>query len=472
MVMVERASYRVVVTAQLASSVAQCDGRENQDGGFVMILTPLGEFIEDEISDDVYYLREGDEITLSLNVNSARLANGVLNPATYNWQVPEGAVLVETPILPPAGEEGEGQEVAQTTVTWRPGFFAAGQYNLLLSVNGESGGSFSRTWTFKVAERGTPMLATTTGSLRRGRVVLYDYDLTNNEISFTPNREVTVGRGAFDIIPDELRHRLFVSSPLSGHVAVLGGDPLNLIRRIPTGAGAYDMDWGGGRVWVVNTEDNTLTAIDPETLKVERHLDLTGIDRPLAVAYVEDETFAPRVFVACGLTGKMLVINVQDMLSGLGDESIEHTLDVGGSITQLAQFGDTLWAVDGKYRRLYKGSINTIAQTGNSAALSQIDGIPFAASDILATERGLWVATGDELSLIDPDGFIEGLGLSVDRLVEATPLLFPNGQPAIVISNGERIEHKLIEENGDLSDSVGLNSGRLQRLANFIQYIE
>lgn len=468
------ATHRVVVTAQLAELTdINITVELDQDGGTVDDpQAPIREFSDDEVSDDVYYLREGDEITLNVTVNSARLANGVLNPATFNWQVPEGARITDTPILPPQGEDGEGQEVSRSSVTWHPGFFSAGVYNLILSVNGESGGAFSRTWTFKVAERGTPMLATTTGSLRRGRVVLYRYDLTNNQLSFTPNREISVGRGAYDIIADELRHRLFVSSPLSGHVAVLGGDPLNLVRRIPTGAGAYDMDWGGGRVWVVNTESNTLSAIDPETLKVERHLELTGLERPLAVTYVSSNTFAPRLIVACGATGRLLVIHVQDMLSGLGEDAIEHTLELGGSLTQLAQYGDKLWIVDGKYRRLYMGSINTIAQTGNSSALTLIDGIPFAASDVVATERGLWVATGDELSFLDNDGFIEDLGLSVDRLIEAAPLLYPSGQSALVISDGERIEHKLIEENGDLSDSVGLNSGRLQRLTNFIQYLD
>ena len=316
------------------------------------------------------------------------------------------------------------------------------------------------------------MLATTSGSLRNGRVVLYEYDLNNNSLGFTPNREVTVGRGAYDILADDDRQRLFVSSPLSGHVAVLGGDPLSLVRRIPTGAGAYDMSWGGGRLWVINTEANTLTAIDPQTLKVERTLDLTGIERPLALAYMANENISPRLFVGCGTTGKLLVINAQDMLAGLGDNAIEYTIDLAGSITQFAQRDDRFWAVDGKLRRLYEGSITTIAQTGNAAALSQIDGIPFAASDITPTARGLWVATGDQLSLIDPDGFIEDYDVSVDVMVEANPILFPNGQNGLVLSNGERIEHKLIESNGDLTDSIGLNGSRLQKMANYIQYLD
>ena len=304
-------------------------------------------------------------------------------------------------------------------------------------------------------------------------MVVYRYDKTNNSLSFTPNREVNVGQGAYDLIADDARQRLFVSSPLSGHVAVLGGDPISLLRRIPTGAGAYDMDWGGGMLWVINTEDQTLSAIDPDTLKVRRTMNLTGLTRPLAVMYVSDEeSFGPRILVACGRTGKMLVINVNGMLSGEGDQAIDHEVTLGGSLTQMIQREDKMWVVDGKLRTIYTGSINTLVQTGNASAFTQIDGIPFAASDLTTTDQGLWIATGDRLTLVDFDGFIEGYDLSVDRLIEANPLIFDDHKMGLVISDGIRLEHRIIEENGDLSESIGIESSRLQKLTNFIQYIE
>jgi YVTN family beta-propeller protein len=469
------ATYRFTVDAQLAVLTTISVGVElDQDGGSVEDpQQPIFEFIDNSVEDHVYYLREADEITLDVTITSARLANGIINTASANWiRLPENAQVINEPILPAAGEPREGSEVKRTIIRWRPNFFQAGNYELMLRVVGENGGEFDQTWTFNVAERGTPMLATTSGSLQRGRVVVYRYEKTNDSLSFIPNREVNVGQGAYDIIADDDRHRLFVSSPLSGHVAVLGGDPIRLLRRIPTGAGAYDMDWGGGFIWVVNTENNSLSAIDPNTLKVRKTLILTGIERPLAVAYVSSETFNPRVIVACGRTGKLLVIDANGALAGEGEQAIEHVVSLGGSLTQMEQRDDQIWVVDGKLRSIFKGSINTLVQTGNASAFSQIEGIPFAASDITTTDRGLWVATGDSLSLVDYDGFIEGYDLAIDRLIEANSLLFDDNQTGLVVSDGIRLEHRIIEDNGDLTESIGIESSRLQKLTNFIQYAE
>ena len=471
---IAEASSRFTVNAQLAQYSSSVAVELARNGGLVEDpRLPIGEFSDLSSEDNVYYLREGDEITLEVIVTSAELANGVLNPASYNWiRVPENARITNQAITPAPGEPQEGSRVKSTTLSWRPGFFEAGTYELLFRVSGEFGGEFDQTWKFNVAERGTPMLATTSGSLRQGRVVIYRYDQVNGELSFAPNREVNVGQGAYDIIADRENNRLFVSSPLSGHVAVLGGSPIRLLRRIPTGAGAYDMDMGGGHLWVVNAEANTLSAIDPYTLKVRKTLNLVGIRRPLAVAYVSGESFSPRVVVGCALTGKIILINATDALAGNGEQAIEHEIALGGSLTQFVQKDDQLWVADSKLRKIYQASINTLVQTGNASSFSQIEGIPFAVSDMVANEQGLWVATGDDLSLIDADGFIEGYELSVDRLINADPMIYGNDQSVLIIADGLRLEHRLIDGNLDLIEDIGIESSRLQKLTNFVQYTE
>ena len=471
---IAEATTRFTVNAQLAQYSSSVSVERARNNGLVDDpRLPIGEFSDLPSEDNVYYLREGDEITLEVTVTSAELANGVLNPASFNWiRTPDNARIINEAITPAPGEPQEGDRVKRTTLTWTPGFFEAGTYELLFRVSGEFGGEFDQAWTFNVAERGTPMLATTSGSLRQGRVVIYRYDQINGELSFTPNREVNVGQGAYDVIADQENNRLFVSSPLSGHVAVLGGDPIRLLRRIPTGAGAYDMDMGGGSIWVVNAEANTLSAIDPYTLKVRRTLNLTGLQRPLAVAYVSADSFSPRVIVGCALTGKVLIINATDALAGNGDQAIEHEIALGGSLTQFVHQDDQLWVADSKLRKIYKASINTLIQTGNDSSFSQIDGIPFALSDMTANEQGLWVATGDNLSLIDPDGFIESYDLSVDRLINADPMIYGKDQPVLIIADGLRLEHRLIDSNIDLIEDIGIESSRLQKLTNFVQYTE
>ncbi len=482
---IAEATSRFTVNAQLAQFSSSVQVELAQNGGLVADPTvAIGEFSELPSEDNVYYLREGDEITLEVTVTSAELANGVLNPASFNWiRVPENARITNEAILPAPGEPQEGSRVKRTTLKWRPGFFEAGNYELLFRVSGEAGGEFDQVWTFNVAERGTPMLATTStsGTYAEGSVVLYRYEQINGELLFTRERQVTnIGQGAYDIIADHANQRLFVSSPISGHVAVLGGNPMRLLRRIPTGPGAYDMDLGGGTLWVVNAEANTLIAIDPYTLKTIKTLDLTGIQRPLAVAYLSGETFSPKVVVGCGLTGKLLVINATAVLAGSGEQAIEHEVALGGSLTQFVQQDDDLWVADGKLRKIYKASINTLAQTGNLSSFSQIDGVPFAISDMTANEQGLWVATGDQLRLIDNEGFIEGYELNVKRIISADSSIYGADQPALILATGldnqtedPRVGHHLIDTNQELVEDVGISvSRRLQKLTNFIQYTE
>ena len=432
---------------------------------------PIQEFIGAEPEERVYYVREGDEIVISLNITSARLSNGTLDPASVRWfPVPEGAQVEYVPVRPAAGEDGEGDEEKRAVVRWRPNFFQAGTWQTQLSVEGEETGSgLSEGFTIHVAERGTPMLAATSGSLRRGRVVLYRYDLENNFLTFTPSREVNVGLGAYDVVADQDRRRVFVSSPLSGHVAVIAGSPAQVVRYIKTGAGAYDLSLGGGMLWVVNAEANTLSAVDLNTLKVRRELSLPETTRPLSVHWLssDDQGY---LLVGCGRTGKLLVIDAQGVLAGEGEAAVEQTYSLGGSLTQIVSRDGRVWIADGKLRRIYQVASNDLVSGGDLSIFDSVGDIPFATTDLLPTERGLWVATGESLSLIDPEGFVEGYETQAERLTETNPLV--SGGEGITVAGGLRIDNFILNTESDLENLVGIEGSRVQRLTNFIQYTE
>ena len=318
------------------------------------------------------------------------------------------------------------------------------------------------------------MLAATSGSLRRGRVVLYRYDFENNFLTFTPSREVNVGFGAYDVVADQARRRLFVSSPLSGHVAVIGGDPAQVIRYIPTGAGAYDMALGGNTLWTINAEDRTLCAIDLVTLKVKRTVNLPGVDRPLSVHWVSGEGGQSYVLVGGGRNGKLLVLDAQGLLAGDGDAALERVFNLGESLIQIASYEDNLWISDGKKRRLYKASVQDVITgdnpEGDPEIFTSVEEIPFTTTDILPTVSGLWVATGDTLSLIDNDGFIEGYERTAERLIEPNSLVI--GGLGITVSNGLRIDNFRLNDESDLEEVVGIEGSRVQKLTTFVQYSE
>ena len=437
---------------------------------------PINEFTDNSVEDHVYYLREGDEISISLTVTSARLSNGTLDPASARWfPVPEGAQVNYIPINPAAGEDEEGDEVKQAVVTWTPNFFQAGTWQVQLSVEGEeTGSSLSRSYEIHVAERGTPMLATTTGSLRQGRVMFYSYVYQNNSLTLGPSREVIIEiGGAYDVVADQERRRLFVSSPISGRVAVVGENPARVLRYIPTGAGAYDMVIGGGTLWVINAEANTLSAVNLSTLKVMRELPLPETSRPLAVHWVNigGEGY---VLVGGGKSGKLLMIDAQGMLAGEGEAAVERIFDLGGSLIQIVSYGEKLWISDGKKRRLYRTTLSDLTMgdglEGDLSVFTSVEDIPFTTTDILPTERGLWVATGDSLSLIDNDGFVEGYERAAERLVIPDPLVI--GGEGLTVSNGLRIDNFILNDEGDLEEVVGLEGSRVKKITTFVQYSE
>jgi PKD repeat protein len=435
--------------------------------------TPLGEYVDDPPEGEVYYLREGDLLSMSIRVRSARLSNGDLDPANPVFvDIPEGAQVEYVPILPPAGSPSEGEEERDAQLTWRPNYFQRGCENVRLTVEGELTGSITtREWRICVIDGGTPMLVAATGSLRTGRVILYEYEKENDRRTFNLSREVPNLFGAQQILKDDLRSRLFASVPLSGYVAVLGGYPVNVLRRIRTGAGAYGMAWAAGMIWVVNAEDKTLSAINPSTLKVIRTVPLPGMTRPLSIIAVGEAQGlgSERLIVGDGRNGQLLILDAQGVLAGEGQAAVQHSLTLGGSLIRLSTRDDQLFVVDGKTRKIYYATLNSLLVSGDVNAFNSIDQVSFVAKDILYTEHGLWIATGNGLYSLTDEADLTLYEINARRLF--TIGVDYIGQDALLISDGENLRHYTIDEAGDLSEIEGMsaNANLVHSMSTFIQ---
>ena len=51
-------------------------------------------------------------------------------------------------------------------------------------------------------------------------------------------------------------------------------------------------------------------------------------------------------------------------------------------------------------------------------------------------------------------------------------MIYGKDQPVLIIADGLRLEHRLIDSNIDLIEDIGIESSRLQKLTNFVQYTE
>ena len=430
---------------------------------------PLGEYSEEEVDDTVFYVREGQSIVIEVDVQSAQLFDGAYDAAIVSWAgVPEGADVEILPISPPVGSPNDGEVLQRARFVWTPNYYQAKSYPIRLNATGGiTESSASQVFRINVLDGGSPMLAATTGSLRRGRVVFYEYEKDNDQLTFIPVREVEVGLGAYDVIADESRQQVFVSSPGSGHVAVLKNRPFEVVRRIPTGGSTLDLAWGGGYLWTVSAEEGTLMAIQPDTLKVVRRFTLPSLVYPVSVLWVgQDQGLGTdRVLVGCGRSGRLMILNAQNFLSGQEEGSIEHTIELGGSLTHLVAADGQLSISDGKTRTIYQGSLNTLVVSGSSDTFTYINEIPFFAQDMTTFQGYTWVSTGDALFQIDSEG-------SVDRFdVEAARIL-PVGfdyleQDGLVITSSNRIDHYVLDQF-NLTSILGTESSRIQRMSAFL----
>jgi YVTN family beta-propeller protein len=397
----------------------------------------------------------------------------VLDPANVIWEVfPEGGEVTYIPVLPAEGNEaGDEEKIAR--MAWTPTYFQAGNYVVRVSATGEeTGGVSTRQWQIKVSEGGTPMLAGTTGSLRRGRVVLYEYGKENDRLTFIPNREIEVGRGAYRVLGQKNSSRLFVSSPGSGHVAVLDGDPMRVIRQVPTGAGAYDMVWGDGYLWVINVLDRTLSVIDPDTLKVTRTIVLNQASpNCLLWAGVEQGLSQGHLFLGDGRDGHVRVYNTTSLLRGEVESALIQDIALGASLNHMTLFDRQLVVSDAKKRLIYHADLVTVINDGDQQSFTIIDEIPFMLQDMQASDDYLWLTTGNALYQLHSGFEIQPIEYPAQKL--AVLSVDALEAPGIVLSDGNRLENYAVTENQDsFGDLIhGIDSSRIQSLSFYIKYV-
>ena len=154
------------------------------------------------------------------------------------------------------------------------------------------------------------------------------------------------------------------------------------------------------------------------------------------------------------------------MLTGEGEGAIRHSINLGGSLTHLVAHNGMLTVADGKTRRLHQASLSNLVVNGDVGIFTSIDEIPFMTQDLLATEEGLWVATGDALYFIDQEGDVDQLDYAVKRLA-------PVGVDAleragILFSDGTRLDNYQFELDGSLTVVHGIVGVPVQRLSTFV----
>jgi hypothetical protein len=315
------------------------------------------------------------------------------------------------------------------------------------------------------------MLAVTTGNQRRGRVIFYRYNKVNNELTFSQGRDLEVGIGAYDIVADDATGRLYVSSPGSDHVAVLAGNPTQVIRRIPTEASPYGLAWGGGYLWVVEAGARSISAISPTTLKVVRTLSLPSAHSPQVIAWLGEEEGLNegRLFVGDAGNGKLYVINPDQMISGLGQASIEATHTLGRSLTHITAHEGLLVVTDGKRRALYYAPLSRspFSVTENSSDFASYTEVPFATQSLLSSSDGLWLATGGALWRVSFDGSVthDMFDQPARHISLADPTAI--GGPGYVLSDGSRLENSALVDD-ELTPIVGLYGANIHRATPFI----
>ncbi|MCA9541090.1 MAG: PKD domain-containing protein, partial [Myxococcales bacterium] len=406
---------------------------------------------------DPIIIDEGEALNLSLEVTPPPLADGF------------DTLVVNVPVAP-EGAEVEVVDLADNAkrvdVHWTPTYYQAGSYQLQVRATATTAGTNRRrTIPIEVREAGTPRLATVGGTPGRGVLTVYDYGREGGNTIFRAVAEVELGLGAGGLVVETGGQRAFATVPGSDRVAVVNtlGVP-RLLRRVPVGQSPAAVAEGPNHVFVVNSGDNTLSAIEKATLKVVATADLAPLDGPADVAWLPagfDGLASPRLAIVSRRSGHAALVDPGAVLAGR--PAIVGSQRLGGALTRVVGDPSTGWLhiADAKARRIYRVSASDL--TGGNAA---VDGVStrFAARDLVYRDEALYVATGNAVLRITDDGASRELARTpAMALGTASEQIIAGG--ALVLATPERVENY---EPVDFRRIIDAGGSRVRRLASFV----
>jgi YVTN family beta-propeller protein len=384
---------------------------------------------------------EGEALTFSLRVNAPVIGVDMYGDVALD--------ILEQPVGSNVTTNTQSDGVI-ISFAWTPGFYDSGSHRLWLRA-GQGESSRERTVDIRISDNGRPLAVALGGSSARGTVSLFEFNETDGAVTLDPTDQlIDVGLGAGDMVHNEDSGYLFVTVPGSNRVAVidLRGNG-TLIRRIPVGTRPTGIVSGGGKVWVISHGDNTIAAIDPNTLKVVATVPLNGLESPTDLVWLEDGfdgLDGAHIAVVAAGNGSVGLVDPERVMQFV--TPVEYAVQIGGLLTNIEAnpVTNTLEISDETTRRVYSIAPSDLTDAFDGSN-SESYAITFAARDLMVRNGVTWVAQGDALLNISDDGidvldFTSGSVLStVDSDITSESLMLLFGSNRI----------KVYEVNEDLS---------------------
>jgi DNA-binding beta-propeller fold protein YncE/PKD repeat protein len=401
-------------------------------------------------------VREGESLTFDVNILAPRLNPQEFDVIDVNiLEEPPGATIEVI-------DEGDHKRVQ---LTWTPTYYDAGRHRLWIRAN-SSAAERMRVIDITVNEGGVPRIAAVGGTPSRGVLTFYDYERTQggNGVALRSGREIELGLGTAGTHVDADGARVWVAIPGSNIVAVVStAGAGTVIRRIPVGASPQGLTYGDGRIWVANHGDDSISAINPASMKVEFTIELDGERGPSDLAWLNAETPGveeDRLVVVTDRSGHIVTIDPVAARSGI--RPIEGSQQLGAMLSRVVVDNSTgdVFVADSKTRKVYR--VDGASLAGEMLDVRGFD-LDFSARDLLAHNGTLWVATG--LNLVQ----IEGDELTAHDLIQARALSTVGEEAisggAIAVATSNRIENYMADTLNRVTETGG---SRIRRVVTLV----
>ena len=256
---------------------AQCrgsDGTYSVDNcTFTVQVTPAPPVV---IVDEEVTAIEGQELIFTAKVIAPLVGEGMYGELDVRTEgnLP-GAVVTVGELQTPE----DGAPYKDVTVAWTPSYYEAPIIRPFQVTAFANETSRTKAVSVRVVDGGSPRLATLGGRANLSQLTFYDYsmDPQTRQLRLTPNPPISLGLGVGDIVTGPENRYVWATLPGSNHVAVVDSRPngRGLVRRVPVGhrptaitVGGSNLP-GGARIWVANQGDNSVSVIDPVSMKLD-----------------------------------------------------------------------------------------------------------------------------------------------------------------------------------------------------------